>query len=200
MGPDEVSVTAISAGEPPLAGDEKLRATLGGYVAAAVPQFYQLVPIETEQLHRILGDAIGKAGSEFEKAFIAGAADKPAGIVTSLPLERLHAAQQASTIMLMRAVEPKNLGAFRTAVGEYSGRVEPIEGSGDYLSRVTVAPHARGQGFGRLLVNHILSLAEGDVWLHVAADNRDAIRTYEKLGFEFASDGPYESRAMVRRK
>jgi ribosomal protein S18 acetylase RimI-like enzyme len=199
MAGDRLAISAVAANEPPLSGNDALKSALGGMLAAAVPHFYGLLPLEGSVLHRALGEAIGTTGSEFANAFMAGDSDKPAGIVTALPAQDLARAQQASTLMLMRHVDRADMAAFRSAIGGYSETVEPIEGSGQYLSRVAVAPAARGQGVGRALVERIIALAEGgDVWLHVASDNGAAIRLYESLGFEFASAAPYNSRAMRR--
>ena len=199
MAADEVPIASVAADRPPLANDERLRTVLGGYLAAAVPDFYKLVPLDRHELDRVLGNAIGNGGSEFANAFMAGSPESPAGIVTSLPAGELARAQQAGSIMLMRHVATADLGAFRSGVAGYSKSVEPIDAAGQYLSRVTVAPGARGQGLGRRLVETVISTADGgDVWLHVAADNDAAIRLYRALGFEFASSAPYESRAMRR--
>jgi ribosomal protein S18 acetylase RimI-like enzyme len=196
---DDLQVERVSADQAPLAENDELKATLGGFLAAAVPQFYRLVPIETGALNRLLGNAIGSPGSEFANAFMAGTPHAPAGIVTSLATDQLQRAQQAGTIMLMRHIEGSNIARFRSAVADYTKTVEPIEGSGQYLSRVTVAPEARGRGVGHRLVEEIVRLADGgDLWLHVAADNEGAIRLYRSLGFEFVSDEPFESRAMLR--
>ncbi len=155
------------------------------------------MPLEPDTLHQIIGDAIGAAGSEFENALMAGEAEAPLGIATWLPLSRLHSAQQVSTIMLMRHVERGDLVAFRSAVAEYGEGVEPIDSDGVYCPRITVAPEARGQGIGRVLLERIRSDAgDSDVWLHVSSDNDRAIGAYQKLGFEFASENAYQSRAM----
>ncbi len=199
MAGDRLAISAVAANELPLLGNDALKSALGGMLTAAVPHFYALLPLESSLLHRALGDSIGTAGSEFANAFMAGDADNPAGIVTSLAAAGLARAQQASTLMLMRHVDRGDMAAFRSAIGTYSETVEPIDGSGQYLSRIAVAPAARGQGVGRALVERIVSLAAGgDVWLHVAFDNSAAIRLYESLGFEFASEAPFSSRAMRR--
>ena len=197
---DLPSISRVSADRPPLVNDERLRKTLGEYFAAAVPHFYSLVPLDPPVLHGLLGDLVGVAGSEFENSFMAGTAEVPSGIVASVPIDRLQRAQQASMISLMRHIERQDLAVFRSAVGEYSSSVESIEGSGHYLSRVAVAPQARGAGLGERLVEQIIGDAAGaDVWLHVAKDNWNAIRLYERLGFEFVSDAHFRSRAMRRR-
>jgi ribosomal protein S18 acetylase RimI-like enzyme len=197
MAADQIQIARVAADRPPLAGDERLTTTLGGFLAAAVPDFYSLVPLDAGSLNCLLGKAIGMPRSEFEDAFMAGTPEEPCGIATSLPANELGRAQQASTIMLMRHVT--DVAGFRTAAADYSKMVEPIDGRGRYLSRVTVASRARGQGLGRRLVEQIIALADGDdVWLHVSADNEAAIGLYQALGFEFASNSPYRSRAMRR--
>lgn len=199
MAGDFPPISRISADRPPLVDDEGLRRTLGEYLVAAVPQFYKLVPVDSAVLHGVLGASIGAPGSEFENSFMAGTAERPAGIVASVPIDRLKRAQQASTISLMRHIEREDLAAFRSAVAEYSSSVESIEGSGRYLSRVAVAREARGTGLGERLVAQIIAeAAGGNVWLHVAKDNGNAIRLYERLGFEFVSDAQFASRAMRR--
>lgn len=200
MAAEDLHVERVSADRPPLAGNDELKATVGGLLAAAVPQFYRLLPIKAGTLDRVLGDAVGSPGSEFANAFMAATADAPAGIVTSVATEQLPRAQQAGTIGLMRHIDSADIAGFRSAVAGYSKAVEPIGGGGQYLSRVAVAPQAQGQGIGRRLVEQVIALADGgDVWLHVAAGNEGAIRLYRSLGFEFASDQPFESRAMRRR-
>lgn len=195
----DLVIAPVGADRPPLSEQPELRARLGVLLAQAVPQFYGLLPIDGDLLHQALGDAIGTSGSEFENAFVAGPAEAPLGIVASVPAQALARAQQASTIMLMRHVDRSRMAEFRSVVADYSKTVEPIDAAGQYLSRIAVAPEARGQGVGKRLVETIVALAGGgDVWLHVAADNAAAIRLYEALGFRFASDEQFGSRAMRR--
>lgn len=197
MADRSASISAVAADQPPLAGNEGLRRTLGGWLVAAVPHFYSLMPIAPSTLHQIVGDSIGSAGSEFENALMAGDGSEPRGVATWIALPRLRTAQQMSTIMLMRHVDRGDLATFRAAVAEYGKGVEPIDAEGVYCPRITVAPEARGKGIGRALLERIrLDAGDQDVWLHVASDNVRAIAVYRTLGFEFGSDGDYASRAM----
>ncbi len=50
------------------------------------------------------------------------------------------------------------------------------------LVYVAVDSASRGKGFGREIVNKAISMAEGDVKLHVEYDN-PAKRLYERIGF-----------------
>jgi len=51
------------------------------------------------------------------------------------------------------------------------------------LVYIAVHNKARGKGYGKILMNKAIELADGDIALHVEADN-PAKRLYEKLGFE----------------
>lgn len=189
----------IAADQLPLSSDPELRRRLGSYIAAAVPDFYGLLPIDAENLADALGSAIGLAGSELEHASMGRLGREPIALVTWLPLERLDAARRAGTIALLREVDRNAAGAFLAAVAQYGKTVEPIDGKGVYLSRVTVDSGARGMGLGKRAVMEVIEAADGaDIWLHVAKDNTRAIQTYEALGFGFATDGDYSSRAMKR--
>lgn len=188
----------VAAGRPPLEDDAALRAALGALIVDAVPDFYSLLPLEGGRLAQLQGEMIGQAGSEFENA-AALVEDQPLAIVTWLPVEQLAGAQRSSTVSLMRQLDRAALAQFLAAAGNYSRGVEPIDGAGIYLSRVAVAPAARGRGLGRSAVQQVIQAAEtGDVWLHVSKDNDPAIQLYRSLGFRFHSDAPFASRAMVR--
>ena len=51
------------------------------------------------------------------------------------------------------------------------------------LVYIAVHNKARGKGYGKTLMNKAIELADGDIALHVEADN-PAKHLYEKLGFE----------------
>lgn len=187
----------IAAERPPLADNPPDRIGFGRLVVSAVPRFYGLVPIADDELARAVGDTIGKEGGELENAAGRWASSHPAAIVTWLPLSHLQAAQRTGSIELMRHVGRAETGDFLRGVGAYARTVEPIEGTGLYLSRVAVADELRGRGLGREAVAEVIAAAAGeDVWLHVAADNASAIKMYEAMGFQFASSAAFESRAM----
>lgn len=189
----------IAAERPPLADDAALRRTLGELLISAVPRFYSLVPLADEQLADAVGEMIGKAGGEMEFASAMLANARAEAVVTWLPLSHLPTAQRMGSIELMRHVGREGAGDFLRAIGGYSKSVEPIEGTGTYLSRVAVAEDARGRGLGRLAVGEVIDAASGgDVWLHVAADNEAAIRLYQSMDFELSSSSGFESRAMRR--
>lgn len=195
-----VSFQRVAADTPPLAGDAALRAVLGGFIAAAVPRYYSLVPMSPDGLAAQLGDTMGVEGTEFENAAAAFRGEDAVGLVTWLPLAQLEAAQKAGAVTLMRHIDRSALPPFLRAMSDYGKTVEPISGSGLYLSRIAVSESARGLGIGRLGVQQVIEAADGDaVSLHVSADNQSAIGLYQSLGFEFAPDGgDFESRVMVR--
>ncbi|WP_205480848.1 GNAT family N-acetyltransferase [Sphingomonas arenae] len=188
----------VAASEPPLEADPQLRARLGALIVEAVPAFYALLPLPSERIAQLQGDLLGVAGTEFESA-AALLGDEPLALVTWLPTERLAGAQRSATVALMRHLDRAVVPKFLADAAGYGRGVEPVEGSGLYLSRVAVAPAGRGRGLGRAAVQQVIDAAAGsDVWLHVARDNDPAIALYHSLGFQFHSDAPFASRAMRR--
>ncbi|MDH3201713.1 MAG: GNAT family N-acetyltransferase [Myxococcales bacterium] len=82
----------------------------------------------------------------------------------------------------------------------------PIEEDAFYISRIAIDPEKRGRGLGRQLVQHTIDLKRRQgferVRLDVSADNADAIRAYESLGFKVMSQSqstiaPLEYCAML---
>ncbi len=53
-----------------------------------------------------------------------------------------------------------------------------------HLSYIAVSPAARGRGVGTLLIEEAIRATDGHLSLHVETDNENAIRLYEKFGFE----------------
>ena len=195
----ETKFERVPASHPPLANDEHLRNALSDYVIAAVPGFYSLIPLAPDSLRAIVGAQIGLAGTELQEAVMAMAGTEPAGLVTWLPSERLDAARRATSVGLMRHVDRSDLPKFMAALTQYGQTVEPFDGTGMYLSRVAVSTAHRGIGLGRAAVQQVIDAADGgDVWLHVADDNKPAIALYQAMGFEFLGSGDYGSRAMRR--
>lgn len=59
---------------------------------------------------------------------------------------------------------------------------------GNYISWLFVRPSYRGQGIGKKLVSHILSMLSGEVTLNVVRSNFVAKNLYENLGFKVAKE------------
>lgn len=89
--------------------------------------------------------------------------------------------------------------------------IRAIAGEAEILT-LAVAPDARRQGLGRVLVEAAASLAAGldaeALWLEVAADNEAALALYAGAGFELAGrrpayyarrDGPAQDAVVMRR-
>ena len=189
----------IAADQPPLADEPEMRRQLARLVIAAVPAFYDLIPLPVEALEDVIGNQIGTSGTELEQAAMASFGGSPAALVTWLACDRLDAARRAGSVGLMRQIDRASTPAFLKAVGDYSKSVEPFTGEGLYLSRVAVADAQRGQGLGRAAVQQVIDAGVGsDVWLHVAAGNEPAIALYRSMGFQFAANGDFQSRAMRR--
>ncbi len=53
-----------------------------------------------------------------------------------------------------------------------------------HLSYIAVSPAARGRGVGTLLIEEAIRATDGRLSLHVETDNENAIKLYEKFGFE----------------
>ena len=84
-------------------------------------------------------------------------------------------------------------GAFTHYLARWEGRPVAVARRAtfdgvSYLSSIGTASSARGRGFGRLMTATAArdSVAAGSDWTHlgVFADNREAIRLYQGLGFE----------------
>lgn len=52
------------------------------------------------------------------------------------------------------------------------------------LTMIGVFPEYRGMGVGRMLMEEVLRVAPGDIYLHVEVNNERAIRLYRAFGFE----------------
>ncbi len=52
------------------------------------------------------------------------------------------------------------------------------------LTMIGVFPEYRGMGVGRRLMESVLRLTSGDIYLHVEVNNEPAIRLYRAFGFE----------------
>ena len=81
-----------------------------------------------------------------------------------------------------------------------------------HLLNLALAPSARGQGYGRRLLEHMLDLAHGagveGLYLEVRPSNRDALALYHAAGFEVigrrrayyrAASGAEDAVVLVRR-
>ena len=69
----------------------------------------------------------------------------------------------------------------------------PVKAVG-YLGHLGIAEEYRGKGLGAMLVSHLISIGEsngyGKFGLDVSAENANAQRLYERLGFQVAKVNP----------
>jgi ribosomal protein S18 acetylase RimI-like enzyme len=77
----------------------------------------------------------------------------------------------------------------------------PVPHTAFYVSRVAVAPHARGRGLGRCLLQAALERAQRagctELHLDVSTANQGAIRTYGHVGLEVVSTGVHEPSGLA---
>ena len=69
----------------------------------------------------------------------------------------------------------------------------------NYISWLFVHPEFRGQGIGKKLLSHALSLLDGEVILNVVRSNLIAVSLYKSLGFSVAREfiGHYQNNPVV---
>lgn len=180
--------------------DSEKRAFIGEMLAAAVPEFYGLVPLSRPVLHEALAAQIGVAGTETEATYGAFEGDRLVGFISVTPTDVLPQAQQGGTIALMRAMSPEQRLQFRGALADYHRVVAPVVAPGSrYLPRMAVFPSERGRGFGREIMRAVLALFPDDPFaLHVAHTNVPTVRIHTSLGFEWHSDPDYPIGVMLR--
>jgi GNAT superfamily N-acetyltransferase len=180
--------------------DLEKRLFMGEMLAAAVPEFYGLVPLPKPALHEALAGQIGVAGTETEATYGAFEDDRLIGFISVTPTDVLPQAQQGGTIALMRAMSPEQRLQLRSALGDYHRVVAPVVAPGSrYLPRMAVFPSERGRGFGREIMRAVLALFPDDPFaLHVAHTNVPTVRIHTSLGFEWHSDPAYPIGVMLR--
>jgi len=180
--------------------DAEKRMFIGEMLAAAVPEFYGLVPLPRPALHEILAGQIGVAGTETEATYGAFEGDRLVGFISVTPTDVLPQAQQGGTVALLRAMTPEQRLQFRSALSDYHRVVAPVVTPGSqYLPRMAVFPSERGRGFGREIMRNVLALFPQDSFaLHVAHTNVPTVRIHSSLGFEWHSDSAYPIGVMIR--
>ena len=67
---------------------------------------------------------------------------------------------------------------------EIEGAVEGyiISDTGGHIHSMAISPQYRRKGLGKMLFMHAVKYAKEKLWLEVRAENRTAIRFYERLG------------------
>jgi ribosomal protein S18 acetylase RimI-like enzyme len=122
-------------------------------------------------------------------AFPAGGGEAPMGCLLGMDGDTLRHCRSADFVAFCDAlgggdeadaVLAEVLPAARTLF-------PPVAARAFYISRVAVAPDARGRGVGRALVSRVMDIqrdrgVEG-FCLDVSADNEAALRAYRALGF-----------------
>ncbi|HEU4675685.1 MAG TPA: GNAT family N-acetyltransferase [Motilibacteraceae bacterium] len=114
------------------------------------------------------------------------------GVSLALPSARLGRARGQDSARLAGLLDREGRRRLLAALREQEGAVPLVPADGLYLSRLAVAPAARGRGVGAALVIDVLRRARaagGPAYLHVAADNAVARRLYARHGFVDRAEG-----------
>lgn len=163
----------------------------------ALPDFYAALPIGRERLLDVVSRSLGTPRSELADPCTVVRDGVDVALLTTTPGTTLAAAQLRDGVELRRC-DPTS-GDLKAALAQHASRVEPVQVTGLYCSRLIVSRNVRRQGLGRSAVRHLIDMAAGAcVSLHVAATNAPAIVLYRQFGFSFLSDEPYAFRAMQR--
>lgn len=95
---------------------------------------------------------------------------------------RSEIANPSARYLVAEPVEPPR------EVVAYAGVLAPRRSEQADIQTIAVAPAARRTGLGRTLMNALITEARGrgarEIFLEVRADNPDAQRLYDSLGFE----------------
>jgi ribosomal protein S18 acetylase RimI-like enzyme len=154
----------------------------------------------------ILGEWMRRATSEVHlgRALVAlDAAGGPLGCLVGmngLALERCRAADFAALCEELGS-DPDASAVLEELVTASRALFAPVPHTAFYVSRVAVAPHARGQGLGRCLLEAALERARRarctQLHLDVSTANQGAIRTYGHVGLEVVTTGVHEPSGLA---
>lgn len=160
------------------------------YVAS--PHFYDLVPLPKRELLLSIADQIAVPGTEFENTYVDNQSGSLRAVVSVIDSTLLEKAKSAGLARLIRRIPANQRADFFRSLSAYSSSVAPVGEAGTYISRVTVAKFARGQGIAAAIVKAVKSFApQQPILLHVRRDNSTAISLYRKLGFRQMSPNEF---------
>lgn len=180
------------------AASAEVRNRYADLIFDAFPEFYGLLPVSLDRRRSILSRQIGTPGTELENCFSVVRNDVEIALVAAISTQILIAAQQASAVSLMRALDVADRKEFATRLSGFSSAVESIRTDSIYLPRLAVVPEARGIGAGTQSMHQIMRhYGPQSYSLHVHRDNAPIIRLHSKLGFRFQSDAPFLFRTMI---
>ncbi len=143
-----------------------------------------LKPCTLEQLHSL--QAISRETFEDTFASQNTPENMAAYMEKSFLLEQLHKElSHAESRFFFAYIQEELAGYMKLNTG--SAQTEPMGNDALEVERIYVRRAFQGQGIGKFLLEHALSLAVTEqysqIWLGVWENNRKAISFYEKMGF-----------------
>ena len=172
------------------------RRACGDMIFRALPQFYELLPLPRDTICDVLGEQIGKSGTEVEQAYILRSGDAILATLTAVPADRFATAKKNGLFSLLRHVPRSQMVALTKAMATFESRVCPAPPDGLYLARLGVNDKGAVGSGTRLLRSVLAERTEQCFSLHVRRAN-PAAWLYRKLGFEYLPQDQYEFRCMV---
>lgn len=156
---------------------------LAELVWMAGQDFYGGFPQDRDIVLRAIGRQIGSP--EFDLADTLVLHDsEDAALVAGTAVASLSAAQTTAALIHLKSAGRAHRTELAAHLRAYSAQLEPVDGTGHYISRVAVAPHRRGNGLGRhTMTEYLARLGRITAHLHVHRSNAPAVSLYKALGF-----------------
>lgn len=141
---------------------------------------------EAERVDRMLLESgTAEFGPPFARILLA--AGRPAGMIAVLSFAELVRARLGAAMTLRRAGVITPGSEREVAVRSAAATLWSVEPDDLYLSRLAVAPEARGRKLGSVLLAEVERSARQRacrrIVLEVASGNRPAVKLYESAGF-----------------
>jgi len=191
-----------------LGSTEALRGAFLDLELDVASSYYSFVYDSARQAREGQAAAFRADGCEFGPpwAWVMVDGDRLVGLYSAVAGSALRAIRLTSSMTLLRGPEATNPGTLERL--RLAGRVSLKPDASDlYLSRIGVVAHARGSGFGRTLLEHVVANAKDGglarIVLEVDPRATPAVRLYESMRFkslgEHAVTDSASGRQYIRR-